>query len=84
MLPGIAPTAKTVELPFVAIAKFKGSKLYYEHIYWDQASLLVPIGLLDPAGLPVVGAEQAAKVRDITRPSNTLMSAWRDSEGKPL
>ncbi|MEQ8369396.1 MAG: dienelactone hydrolase family protein, partial [Alphaproteobacteria bacterium] len=50
MLPGVAPTGKYVEIPLVAIVNFRGPKLYHEHIYWDQASVLVQIGVLDPAG----------------------------------
>jgi carboxymethylenebutenolidase len=48
MLPGVPPTGKRVEIPLIAIVKFRGDKLYHEHIYWDQASVLVQIGLLDP------------------------------------
>jgi len=39
--------------------KFEGEKIAHEHIYWDQASVLAQIGLLDPKELPAVGAEQA-------------------------
>ena len=53
MLPGILPTGKYVEIPLVAIINFRGDKLYNEHIYWDQASVLVQIGVLKPNGLPV-------------------------------
>jgi carboxymethylenebutenolidase len=56
--------------------------LVHEHIYWDQASVLVQIGLLDPRGLPVAGAETAHKVLDKSLPSNRLMERWRESEGK--
>jgi carboxymethylenebutenolidase len=80
MLPGIAPTGKSVEIPLVAIVKFRGDKLYHEHIYWDQASVLVQIGLLDPAGLPVAGAETARKLVDETLPSNGLMPRWAKSD----
>ena len=73
MLPGVAPTGKTVEVPLVAIVKFRGDKLYHEHIYWDQASVLVQIGKLDPAGLPVAGVATAHKLLDETLPSNELM-----------
>jgi carboxymethylenebutenolidase len=73
MLPGIAPTGRTVEVPLVVIVHFRDGKLAHEHIYWDQASVLVQLGLLDPATLPVAGAESAAKVVDPTRPSNELM-----------
>jgi carboxymethylenebutenolidase len=75
MLPGVPPTGKYVEVPTVAIVNFRGDKLYHEHIYWDQASVLVQIGLLDPAGLPVAGSETAKKLVDETRPSNALNDA---------
>jgi len=85
MLPGIAPTGRTVEVALVAIVQFRDGKLVHEHIYWDQASVLVQIGKLDPAGLPVAGAESARKVVDKTLPSNTLMQdEWQRSEGKPI
>jgi carboxymethylenebutenolidase len=73
MLPCVAPTGRRVEIPMVAIVQFQGDKLVHEHIYWDQASVLVQVGLLDAAGLPVVGADQALKVLDKARPSNQLM-----------
>ncbi len=76
MLPGIAPTGCYVEVALVGIITFRGDKLYHEHIYWDQASVLVQIGLLDPAALPVVGREQARKVLDPSLPSNELMPQW--------
>lgn len=63
MLPGVAPTNKYVEVALVAIVRFRNGKLAHEHIYWDQASVLKQIGLLDTPGLPVFGAESARKVR---------------------
>jgi len=85
MLPDIAPTGRRVEVALVAIVKFQDGKLAHEHIYWDQASVLVQIGLLDPAGLPVAGAESARKVVDKTLPGNALMQkAWKSSEGRPI
>jgi carboxymethylenebutenolidase len=85
MLPGIAPTGRAVSVPTIAIVQFKDGKLVHEHIYWDQASVLVQIGLLEPKGLPVVGAEAAEKVVDKTLPSNTLMKErWRTSANKPI
>src|SRR5262249_43873826 len=82
MLPGIKPTGKYVEVPLVAIINFRGPKLYNEHIYWDQASVLTQIGVLDPAGLPVAGRAQAEKLVDPARPSNTLRARWPDSKTK--
>lgn len=84
LLPGVAPTGRRVEVPLVAIVRFQGGKVAHEHIYWDQASVLVQIGLLDPTGLPVAGAETARKVADITQPSNALMARWASSAGKPI
>jgi carboxymethylenebutenolidase len=72
MLPGVAPTDKTVEMAVVVVAGVAGDKISYEHIYWDQASVLVQIGLLDPAGLPVVGAESARKILDPKLPSRVF------------
>lgn len=81
MLPGIPPTGRYVELPMIIVASFRGDKVYNEHIYWDQATVLVQIGLLDPTGLPVSGAEQAHKLLDKDYPSNALMQeVWKRSE----
>jgi carboxymethylenebutenolidase len=74
MLPGVAPTGRKVEVALVAIVHFCDGKLAYEHIYWDQASVLVQIGLLNPDGLPVTGVDAARKALQPTLPSNTLMS----------
>ncbi len=85
MLPGIAPTGRAVEVPLVAIVQFRDGKVAHEHIYWDQASVLVQIGKLDPRDLPVAGAETARKVLDPDQPSNTLLDdAWQSSEGRPI
>ena len=73
MLPGIAPTGRRVEVALVVIVRFRDGKLAHEHIYWDQASVLAQLGLIDPAALPVATAESARKVLDPTQPSNTLI-----------
>jgi carboxymethylenebutenolidase len=75
ILPAIAPTGRRVEVPFVVVVGVRDGKVTHERIYWDQASVLVQVGLLDRDGLPVAGAEAAAKVLDPTRPSNTLIAA---------
>jgi hypothetical protein len=48
-------------------------EVHFEHIYWDQASVLAQIGLIDKDGLPVIGAEQAARLLDPSLPSDTLI-----------
>ncbi|EAW20536.1 dienelactone hydrolase [Aspergillus fischeri NRRL 181] len=72
MLPGVPPTNKKVEVILVSIVSLRTGKLYSEHVYWDQASVLVQIGLLDPKlvpqgvegvdRLPVVGKEAARRI----------------------
>ena len=84
MLPGVAPTGREVSVATVAIVQFAGDKLVHEHIYWDQASVLVQIGRLDPHDLPVAGGEAARKAVDQSLPSNALMHRWNASEGKPI
>lgn len=91
MLPDVPPTGKVVHIALVSIVCIRGGKLYHEHIYWDQASVLVQIGLLDPKlvpdamkseglkRLPVYGSETAAKVLDeSSHPSNELISSWKN------
>jgi hypothetical protein len=88
MLPGVPPTDKDVEVALVSVIRVRGGKLEHEHIYWDQASVLVQIGLLDPKvvpeafkgkveRLPVAGRESARKVADEgSEPSNELIPDW--------
>lgn len=64
MLPGVEPTGKRVEVVFVVIVGIEDDKVAYEHIMWDQANVLVQLGLLDPTGLPVTGSGAAAKLRN--------------------
>jgi carboxymethylenebutenolidase len=79
MLPGIAPTGKRVEVAVVAIVQFRDGKLAHEHIYWDQASVLVQLGMLDPSTLPVIGVDSARKVLDPSLPSNALIDRASNS-----
>lgn len=72
MLPGVPPTNKKVEIILVSIVSLKAGRLCSEHVYWDQASVLVQVGLLDPKlvpenaqgvdRLPVVGRESARRI----------------------
>eukprot|EP00658_Telonema_sp_P-2_P077249 TRINITY_DN693_c0_g1_i2.p1 TRINITY_DN693_c0_g1~~TRINITY_DN693_c0_g1_i2.p1 ORF type:complete len:142 (+),score=44.57 TRINITY_DN693_c0_g1_i2:623-1048(+) len=80
MVPSVSPTNLAVEVPAVAIVRFKQVegvwKVAHEHIYWDQASVLVQLGLLSPDQFDVTGVEQARKVRNQTdEPSNQLLQA---------
>jgi carboxymethylenebutenolidase len=73
MLPGVAPTGRYFEVAMVAVVRFRGEKIDNLHVYWDQASVLVQIGLLDPARLPVTGVESARRVLDVARSGSSLM-----------
>ncbi|HEU4971925.1 MAG TPA: nuclear transport factor 2 family protein [Gaiellaceae bacterium] len=74
LLPGVAPTGKHVQLAFCVVVGFRDGKVAHEHIYWDQASLLAQVGLLDASKLPVTGAEHAVNVLDPrARPLNELI-----------
>jgi hypothetical protein len=89
ILPGVPPTDKLVEIGLVSIIGVRGGKLVHEHIYWDQASVLMQIGALDPKHvpqalrskgckqLPVMGAEAARKIADARSvPSNVMIPSW--------
>lgn len=73
MLPTIQPTYRKVEVPMVVVVQFEGDKIACERIYWDQASVLVQIGLIAPGLLPVTGIDQARKFENPQLPSNELM-----------
>jgi len=66
----------------VAIVEFRGDKIYNEHIYWDQASMLLQLGVISSDGLPIAGIETAKKLKGEPIPSNTLMASWKGSDGK--
>jgi len=74
MLPGVEPTGKHVKVALVVIVHFREGKLAHEHIYWDQASVLAQLGLIDAQKLPVAGVESAEKVLNPTLASNALMN----------
>src|SRR5204863_5951353 len=72
LLPGVAPTGRPVEMAVAVVVGFEGGRISHEHIYWDQAGVLVQIGLLNPAGLPVTGADSARKVLNPKLPSRLV------------
>ncbi|HET6973744.1 MAG TPA: dienelactone hydrolase family protein [Pyrinomonadaceae bacterium] len=74
MLPGVEPTGKHVKVALVVIVHFRDGKLAHEHIYWDQASVLAQLGLIDAQTLPVAGVESAEKVLNPRLASNELMN----------
>ncbi|MBA3702993.1 MAG: nuclear transport factor 2 family protein [Rubrobacteraceae bacterium] len=78
LLPGVPPTGEWVEVPMVVVVEFREGKIANEHIYWDQASVLVQVGLIDQDALPVSGEESARKLLDpASVPSNALIGRNR-------
>ena len=69
MLPGVPPTDRFVEIVIVSIVAMRGGKLAHENIYWDQASVLVQLGVLDPKYIPpgFTAAKQGHERRGISR-----------------
>jgi carboxymethylenebutenolidase len=70
--PGIAPTGHRLAVPHVGIIAFEDGKISSEHIYWDQATVLLQLGVLE-VGLPVLGANQADRLLNPDAPANTLI-----------
>jgi carboxymethylenebutenolidase len=59
LLPGLAPTGQTLQIPTVVIVRFRGDLMESERLYWDQAVVLRQLGLIDP-GLPVADVTEVA------------------------
>jgi carboxymethylenebutenolidase len=83
LLPGIPPTGKRLEVGLVVVVQFEGDKLSHEHLYWDQASVLVQLGLLERADLPVVGSEGARSILDRSIPLNALIHRAKQRISNP-
>lgn len=71
--PGIEATGRRLEIPTIVVVEFRDGKIAAERIYWDQATVLAQLGVLDTANLPISGVEQARKVLDPSLPYNALM-----------
>ena len=81
MLPGVAPTGRRVEVAVCTVVKMEENRVAHEHVYWDQASVLAQLGLLDGEALPVVGADGARKILDRSVPVNRLIKRLRGRSG---
>jgi carboxymethylenebutenolidase len=74
--PGIEPTGRRLEVPHVAIIGFENGKIASEHIYWDQATALVQLGVLDATHLPALGVEQSDRLLRPEAPANRLIERF--------
>jgi hypothetical protein len=89
ILPGVPPTNQKVEIVLVSIVGLRGGKIWHERVYWDQASVLFQVGLLDPEEvpekfkeeglemLPVAGSEAARKIMEVeSEDTNDMIDEW--------
>lgn len=77
ILPGVAPTGRRVEVAICTVVHMQNDKIAHEHVYWDQASVLAQIGLIDGEKLPVVGAEAAQQLETPSGPLNVMQMRRR-------
>jgi carboxymethylenebutenolidase len=61
MLPGVVATGKEVEVLVVWMVMVRGGRVVHERLYWDQAGVLVQLGLIETAGLPVVDGRDCVR-----------------------
>jgi len=88
LLPGVPPTGKKLEIPMLGVINVRGDRLYHEHIWWDQGTVLKQAGLLldivtvpTPMGprrlrLPVAGAEAARMLVNESDGRSNEMLGW--------
>jgi carboxymethylenebutenolidase len=60
-LPGVRPTGRKAELMVAGFIRFEGGKIAHEHAYWDQATVLSQLGVLDHP-LAMGGMRSAAEL----------------------
>ena len=72
--PAIEPTGRRLEVPHVGVIEFEGDKIASEHIYWDHASVLIQLGVLDAARVPALGSEQTQRLLNPDADANRLMN----------
>jgi carboxymethylenebutenolidase len=61
--PGVKPTGRTVTVPFVVVVGFKDGRIAFERIYWDQASMLAQLGLIDRCRCRAPSRPRACSIR---------------------
>jgi carboxymethylenebutenolidase len=61
MLPGVPVTGRKTEFPLVGVVRFEKGKVAAEHLYWDQATVLSQLGILN-SPVATAGVGTAAKL----------------------
>ncbi|PPQ65938.1 hypothetical protein CVT26_010700 [Gymnopilus dilepis] len=78
LLPGVPATGKKIEIPMIAVVNVRGDRLYNEHIWWDQATVIRQAGIL-PSHLPFSGPNA---VSDVSPPLLRLPVAGAETASK--
>lgn len=73
--PGLEPTGRGLKVPHVGLVAFENGKTASEYVYWDHATVLLQVGVLGE-DLPVLGADQAARLLDPDAPANALITQF--------
>ncbi|KAH9836779.1 uncharacterized protein C8Q71DRAFT_857983 [Rhodofomes roseus] len=88
LLPGVPPTGKKLEIPMLGVINVRGDRLYHEHIWWDQGTVLKQAGLLPDVvtvptstgprklKLPVAGVEAARMLVNESDGKSNEMFGW--------
>jgi len=70
ILPGLAPTGRRVRIPQIAVVGFRDGRVAFEHIWWDQASVLAQVGQLGATTVPTLGADEADALVELGDPGD--------------
>ena len=63
-----------MEIPHVVVMKFENGKVAHEHVWWDQVSVLVQVGLLDPAKLVAIVASTSRSANSLAMCASKIAS----------
>ncbi|KAJ6510253.1 NTF2-like protein [Mycena vitilis] len=82
LLPGVPPTGKKFAIPMLGVINIRGDRLYHEHIWWDQGTACMQVGIIPThvpfdgktLRLPIAGVESATLLIDErAAPPNEMM-----------
>ncbi|OBA59489.1 hypothetical protein A5647_17780 [Mycobacterium sp. 1100029.7] len=62
LLPGVAPTGRSLEVVFVVVVKFRDSLMLSERLYWDQAQVLAQARLIAGNQLRLPALEEVTRL----------------------
>ena len=73
MLPGVPPTGRRIAVAVVVVVGFENGMVSHEHIYWDQATVLVQAGpARPPVACPSSEPSRPTALLDQEQPKNEI------------